>query len=264
MLEFKKKTNYLTDIISFKKEELLERKKKIPFKTINLQLQHVKPPREFKKALSGGGVKVIAEIKKASPSKGVIREDFDYLAIAESYEKSGAAAISVLTDSHFFQGDIEYLSQVRHVVDLPLLRKDFIIDEYQVVESRVYSADAILLIAAVLSEKELQHLHSLSKALEMDVLVEVHDKKDLKKALSIGADMIGINNRDLQRFKTDIRTTANLAKGILGDRIIVSESGINTREDIAYLRHAGVHAFLIGEALMREAEPGEKLKELLR
>ncbi|MBE9504049.1 MAG: indole-3-glycerol-phosphate synthase, partial [Proteobacteria bacterium] len=161
------------------------------------------------------------------------------------------------------QGDIEYLNQIRHVVDLPLLRKDFIIDEYQVVEARVYSADAILLIATVLPEKELRHLYNLSKALDMDVLVEVHDKKDLKKALNIGAEIIGINNRDLKKFKTDINTTITLAKGIPEGRIIVSESGINTKEDIETLVTNSVHTFLIGEALMREEDPGEKLKELL-
>ena len=262
MLKFKQ-SNYLTDIINYKRVELEERKKKIPFQTINSQLQYVKPPIGFKKALSGDGVKIIAEVKKASPSKGVIREDFDHIAIAENYEKAGASAISVLTDSHFFQGDIEYLNQIRHVVDLPLLRKDFIIDEYQVVEARVYSADAILLIAAVLSEKELKHLYDLSQTLGMDVLVEVHDKKDLKKALNMGAGIIGINNRDLKKFKTDINTTIALAKGIPEDRIIVSESGINSKDDIDFLTKGGVHTFLIGEALMREEDPGEKLRELL-
>ena len=262
MLRIRK--TYLDDIIIHKKKELEERKEKVPYNALKMQLRFVKKPKDFKAALTGEGVKIIAEIKKASPSKGVIREDFDHIDIAETYEKSGAAAISVLTDGKFFQGDIEYLSQARQVVDIPLLRKDFIVDEYQVVEARVYGADAILLIATVLPEKELDYLYQLSRSFGMHVLVEVHDKKDLQKALNIGAEIIGINNRDLKKFKTDIQTTVELAKLIPKDKIIVSESGINSLDDIKMLSNGGAHAFLIGEAFMREADYGAKLKEFIK
>ena len=255
---------YLDEIMRYKKAELEERKKKIPVSAIKTQLQFAGGTRDFKAALRDGGIRIIAEIKKASPSKGVIREDFDHIEIAKTYEENGAAAISVLTDSHFFMGDIDYLNQVRHVVKIPLLRKDFIFDEYQVLEARVYGADALLLIATVLDERELKYLYDLTVSLGMDALVEVHDRRDLRKALRIGAEIIGINNRDLKKFRTDIRTTVDLAKRIPAGKIVVSESGINTREDIDFLRRGGAHAFLIGEALMRESDPGVKLRELLK
>jgi len=265
MLNFRKKKTYLDKIIDYKREELKARKEKIPYDALKMQLQHLQHMgrKDFKGALSGDGIRVIAEIKKASPSKGVIRENFDHLEIAESYERGGAAALSVLTDSHFFQGDIEYLSQVRQVVDLPLLRKDFIIDEYQVIEAKVYRADAVLLIATVLPEDELKFLYQLSYSLGLDVLMEVHDMKDLEKALKVGAEIIGINNRDLKEFRTDINTTVDLAREIPDDKIIVSESGINTRADMDMLIKGGADAFLIGEALMREPDPGAMLKELI-
>lgn len=264
MLKFNKKKSYLDDIIEHKRRELVARKEKIPYNALKMQLQFSKPVKDFKAALQGEGTCIIAEIKKASPSKGIIREDFDHLAIAECYEKGGAAAISVLTDSHFFKGDIEYLSQVRQVVEIPLLRKDFIIDEYQVVEAKVYGADALLLIAAVMPEDELKYLFDLTRSFGMSVLVEVHDKDDLKKALNIGADIVGVNNRDLKSFATDINTTVELAKDIPDDKIIVSESGINSMEDIKLLKKGRANAFLIGEALMREPDPEKKLKELLQ
>lgn len=263
MLKLKKNATYLDDIIEYKKTELEERKKDIPYSALKMQIQSAKAPKDFKAALMAEGTRVIAEVKKASPSKGIIREDFDHIAIAESYEKGGAAAISVLTDSHFFKGDIEYLSQIRQAVDIPLLRKDFIIDEYQVVEAKVYGADALLLIATVLPLDELKYLYELSRSLGMQVLVEVHDKKDLKKALKSGAEIIGINNRDLKKFKTDINISVELAKLIPEDKIIVSESGINSSEDIAFLKNGGANAFLIGEAFMREVDPGEKLREMI-
>jgi len=261
MLRIRK--TYLDDIIIYKKKELEERKAKVPYNALKMQIRHLKQPKDFKAALKADGVRIIAEIKKASPSKGIIREDFDHIEIAETYEKAGAAAISVLTDSNFFKGDIEYLSQARQVVDIPLLRKDFIIDEYQVVEAKVYGADAILLIATVLKEDELKYLYDLSRSLGMEVLVEVHDKKDLKKTLKVGADIIGINNRDLKKFKTDIQTTVELAKLIPDDKIIVSESGINSFGDIKMLAQGGADAFLIGEAFMRESDYGAKVKEFL-
>lgn len=255
---------YLHKIINYKKTELEEKKQKLPMNVLKSQLQFMKERRGFKEALSNGnGTRIIAEVKKASPSKGVIREDFDHMKIAKTYEREGSAAISVLTDSHFFQGDIEFLSQIRCVVETPLLRKDFIIDEYQVLESMIYGADALLLIASVLSEKELRNLYDMTRSLSMEVLVEVHNKGDLKKAKKIGAEIIGINNRDLKSFKTDINTTAKLSRLISEEIIVVSESGINTKEEIEYLKKTGANAFLIGEALMREKNPGVLLRELI-
>ncbi len=255
---------YLENIINYKKSEIEKRKRNLPINALKSQLQFMNERRGFKKALSSGnGTKIIAEVKKASPSKGVIREDFDHVEIAKTYEREGAAAVSVLTDSHFFQGDIEYLSQIRCVIETPLLRKDFIIDEYQVLEAMVYGADALLLIAAVLNEKDLHNLYDMTRSLGMEVLVEVHNKRDLKKAGKIGAEIIGINNRDLKSFKTDINTTVRLAKLMNEDVIVVSESGINTKEEIEYLKKNGADAFLIGEALMRVIEPGVLLRELI-
>jgi len=258
-----KKKTYLDEIILYKEKELEERKKSIPYGAMKMQLQFSKPLKDFKGALTADGIRIIAEVKKASPSKGIIREDFDHLEIAEVYEKSGAAAISVLTDSHFFKGSIEYLTQIRQAVQIPLLRKDFIIDEYQVVEARVYGADAILLIATVLTGERLKYLYDLSLSFGMEVLVEVHNEEDLEKAIKIGASIIGINNRDLKKFTTDINTTCRLAKLMPEGTVVVSESGINSREDIEFLSKGGAHAFLIGEAFMREPDPGLKLKEFI-
>ena len=254
---------YLNEIMKFKRAELKKRKSRIPLSALKSQLHSINETKGFKNSLSGEGIRIIAEIKKASPSKGVIREDFDHLDIAGSYERAGAAAISVLTDSNFFKGDIEYLGQISRHVDLPLLRKDFIFDEYQVFEARIYGADAILLIAAILDKNDLERLFEMSRALGMDTLVEVHDKKDLKKALSMGAEIIGVNNRDLKTFRTDISTTIELINGMPPGKVVVSESGINSKADIEYLKKGGADAFLIGEALMREADPGQKLKELI-
>ncbi|MEK7851320.1 MAG: indole-3-glycerol phosphate synthase TrpC, partial [Deltaproteobacteria bacterium] len=202
-------------------------------------------------------------VKKASPSKGVIREDFDHLEIARTYERNGASALSVLTDRHFFQGSIDYLSEIRQMVSLPLLRKDFIFDEYQIFEARGYGADAVLLIAAVLDDKELCDFVKLSLDLGMAPLVEVHDETELERTLKTNAELIGINNRNLQTFKTDINTTVRLMNSIPEDKIVVSESGINTKEDMKLLKDAGVDAFLIGEALMRESDIGKKLREFV-
>ena len=208
-------------------------------------------------------VKLIAEIKKASPSKGLIRPDFDPVAIAKIYEKSGASAISVLTDEKYFQGHLDYLKAVKEAVSLPVLRKDFIIDPYQIYESRAAGADAVLLIVAALSREELSEFMALSEKLGMASLVEVHTFEELDTALEIGAKIIGINNRNLQTFETKLETTLELAAKIPGDRVIVSESGIFTRADVEKLMSAGVDAVLVGESLMREPDPGVKVKELL-
>jgi indole-3-glycerol phosphate synthase len=256
----------LDEIIAYKRQEIEARKAEIPINIITSAIWALPLPLNFKDALlpsPDGRVRVIAEVKKASPSRGVIREDFDHLEIAETYEKNGASAISVLTDRNFFQGSIDYLSEIRHTVSIPLLRKDFVFDEYQIFEARGYGADAVLLIAAVLDDKELHDFVELALNLGMAPLVEVHDEKELERVLKTNAELIGINNRDLQTFKTDLNTTIRLIDGIPEEKIVISESGINTKEDIKNLRDAGVDAFLIGEALVREADIGKKLREFV-
>jgi len=208
-------------------------------------------------------VRLIAEIKKASPSRGIIRPDFDPVAIAKTYEKSGASAISVLTDEKYFQGRLEYLEAVHRAVSLPVLQKDFIIDPYQVYEARAAPADAILLIVAALCREELTEFMALAEELGMASLVEVHTSEELDVALEVGAKVIGINNRNLQTFETKLETTLELAPKIPSDRILVSESGIFTRADVERLMGAGVDAILVGESLMRETDPGVKVRELL-
>ncbi|PKM44582.1 MAG: indole-3-glycerol phosphate synthase TrpC [Firmicutes bacterium HGW-Firmicutes-8] len=211
-----------------------------------------------------GEVALIAEIKKASPSKGLIREDFDPGEIARIYSTSGASAISVLTDKEFFQGSPEYLSTARSVSKLPLLRKDFIIDPYQIYEARLLGADAILLIMAVLTDREAGEFQGIAAGLGMDCLVEVHTADELKRALALDAQIIGINNRNLQTFKTELETTFRLREMISDPNItVVSESGINTRDDVLKLKEHDVHAMLVGEALMRESDIAKKVAELL-
>jgi indole-3-glycerol phosphate synthase len=254
----------LDDIIAHKKEELAETKRRFPFTEIKARAADAGPVRGFGEALSAGtGIRLIAEVKKASPSKGVIREDFDPIAIARTYEKSGASCISVLTEQKFFQGKLEYLGAIRKTVGLPLLRKDFIIDEYQIHEARAAGADAILLIAACLDKSQLQDHMGTSAQLGLDVLVESHTYRELDKSLLAGAMLIGINNRDLTTFTISLQTTLDLVKDIPDDRTIVSESGIKTREDVLNLQQAGVDAILVGESLMREKDVESKVKELL-
>jgi len=216
----------------------------------------------IRKRLDGGEPAVIAEIKKASPSKGVIRPDFDPAAIAKSYEAGGAACLSVLTDVDFFQGADEYLVQARTACALPVLRKDFIVDPYQVVEARAIGADCILLIAAALDDTRMQELAGTAQELGLDVLVEVHDGEELERALRLELPLVGINNRDLRTFETRLETTLELLDAIPGDRIVVTESGIHTPDDVARMREHGVHAFLVGETFMRAEQPGERLAEL--
>ncbi len=205
---------------------------------------------------------VIAEIKKASPSKGVLREDFDPVEIAKSYEAGGASCLSILTDRDFFQGDPLYLIKARAAVSLPVIRKDFIIDPYQVYEARAMGADCILLIVSCLNDEQLQSLSSLARSLTMDVLVEVHDLEELERALKLNLPMIGINNRDLHTFSVNLQTTIDLLAEITDDKLVITESGIMTKSDVALMREHNVFGFLIGEAFMREADPGKQLKEL--
>ena len=222
------------------------------------------PPRGFIRALTDfTGVAIIAEVKKASPSKGVIRPDFDPVAIARSYQTGGAQALSVLTDVDFFQGSLAYLPAVRAAVNLPVLRKDFIIDPLQIREARAYGADAILLIAAILETAQIQEYLSLASELGMDALVEVHDEAEVEKAVAAGSLLIGVNNRDLRDFSMDLNTTFRLQKLIPVEIPLVSESGIRDQHDIKRLAEHGVRAALVGETLMRAVDPAEALRALV-
>jgi indole-3-glycerol phosphate synthase len=257
----------LKKIITYKKEELAATKSRVPFRELKPRLTDLSATRGFLKALrttsDAGRTAIIAEVKKGSPSKGVIRADFDPAAIADTYAANGAACLSILTDEHFFLGNLDYLSGIRNVVDIPLLRKDFIFETYQIYEARAAGADAVLLIAAMLDLSALRDFSALARELGLDVLLEVHDENELETALCTDCRLIGINNRNLHTFVTDLGTTERLLRLIPQDRFTVSESGINTRDDIVRLRQAGTGAFLIGESLMREADIGAKLRELL-
>ncbi len=214
------------------------------------------------KRINAGEPAVIAEIKKASPSKGVLREDFDPASIAASYESGGACCLSVLTDVDFFQGSMAYLQQARSHCQLPVLRKDFMIDPYQVYQARAVGADCILLIVACLADAQMAELADLAQSLGMDVLVEVHDAEELQRALRLPLPMIGINNRNLRTFETSLQTTLDLVKQIPDERIVVTESGILEPADVALMREHDVNAFLVGEAFMRCSDPGKRLSEL--
>ncbi len=254
----------LDDILAYKKEELADTKRGISLGDQKKRAADAGPTRDFGAVLSSGGaIRLIAEVKKASPSKGVIRQDFDPVRIAGVYEESGASCLSVLTEKKYFQGSLEYLGAVRKAVTLPLLRKDFIIDEYQIFEARAAGADAILLIAACLDRRQLEDYLGMAAGLGLAVLVESHTYAELDKTLRAGARIVGINNRDLASFKVSLQTTFDLLKEIPDDRIVVSESGISTRDDVVKLEKAGVDAVLVGESLMREKDIGKKVKELL-
>ncbi len=254
----------LDQIIANKKEELAATKRRSPLEEVKAVAADAGPVRGFGKALTaGGGIGLIAEVKKASPSKGVIRTDFDAVKIARAYEESGASCISVLTEEKFFQGKIEYLVGIRRAVGLPLLRKDFIIDEYQIFEARGAGADAILLIAACLEKRQIEDFLGIAGQTGLDALVESHTYKELDKALFAGAGIVGINNRNLSTFSVSLQTTLDLLKDIPEDRTVVSESGIRTRGDVVMLQKAGVDAILVGESLMREEDIGKKVKELM-
>jgi len=254
----------LTKIIEQTRKDLIERKRSISQDKLIDQVQGLKPARDFAQALCRPNtINIIAEAKKASPSKGLIRPDFDPVWIARCYEQSGAGAVSVLTEEHFFQGHLDYLRQIRRFVSLPIIRKDFIVDPYQVYEARAAGADAILLITAALELTQLSFLLNLTHDLGMQALVEVHTEEELHQALKANPKIIGINNRNLMTFSTDINTTIKLRALIPDGIITVSESGINTADDITRLRACGIDAFLIGESLMRETDPGLKLKQFL-
>jgi len=256
----------LDKIVADVKIDLAAKKKLVPLAEMKMSASLQPPPLDFAAALRGDKVRLIAEVKKASPSKGIICADFNPVNIAKIYAANGAAAISVLTEPKYFQGSLDYLRDIKKALaakPLPLLRKDFIFDPYQVFEARAYGADCLLLIVAILSPAQLFELLQLSRQLGMMNLVEVHNTVELEIALNSGAAVIGINNRDLNTFKVDLKTTSVLRPLIPADRLVVSESGIKTRKDIQQLQEWGVNAALIGEALMTSPDIAAKMKELL-
>lgn len=256
----------LKKILARKHEEIAERSAQVSIPQLIEKAKTASAPRGFAASIAAkiaaGQSGVIAEIKKASPSKGVIREDFDPAAIAQSYEKGGACCLSVLTDVDFFQGADEYLKMARSASTLPVIRKDFIIDEYQIYEARAMGADCILLIVSALSEEQLNQLHEVARSLGMDVLIEVHDGAELDIALKLDNPMIGINNRNLHSFEVSLENTYQLLSKIPDDKIVITESGIHSPADVAAMRQHNVNAFLVGEAFMRSEEPGERLAEM--
>ncbi len=252
----------LDRIVEVKKREVALAKARTPLEVLERSLPGAPPVRDFREALRRYPCAIIGEIKRASPSKGRLCEDFRPREIAAAYERGGAAAISVLTDETFFEGAGAHLSEVRREATLPVLRKDFVIDEYQIVEARLLGADAVLLIARLLEEGRLRAYAALAASLGMSALVEVHGGEELDLALRAGAVLVGINNRDLDTFRTDLATTLELAPRVPAGVTVVGESGIHTRGDVELLLAAGVHAFLIGEALMKAPDQAAKLKEL--
>ena len=254
----------LDEIVATKLREVAAAKLRMPLEEMEHQATEAPPVRDFLGALAGPGpIRLIAEVKKASPSAKVIRADFDPIAIAQAYQNHGAACLSVLTDVPYFQGHLSYLARIRASVAIPLLRKDFLIDEYQVVEARLAGADAVLLIAEILDDEQLARLQARAHALGMAALVEFHDEVNLDRVLASGAKLIGVNNRDLRRFVTDLDLTLRLRARIPSYVTLVSESGIRTRADVQTLEAAGVSAILVGETLMRSADIGLAVERLL-
>ena len=252
----------LTEIAAYKRDFVARAQAARPLAEVRAAAADEPEARDFAGALGLEGISLIAEIKKASPSKGVLREDFRPAQIAASYERGGAACLSVLTDVDFFQGSDEYLQQARAACGLPVIRKDFIIDPYQVYEARRIGADCILLILACLGDAQFRELNDLAHQLGMDVLIEVHDAAELERALRVSNRLIGINNRNLRTFEVSLDTTLGLLERIPQDRLVVTESGIHTPDDVQLMRSHGVHAFLVGEAFMRVPDPGARLAEL--
>ena len=259
-------SDILDRILARKVEEIAERSARVPLSELVARCADLPDTRGFAAAIEArierGAAAVIAEVKKASPSKGVIRADFDPAAIARSYETGGATCLSVLTDADFFQGHEDYLARARAACALPVLRKDFTIDAYQVREARVIGADAILLIVAALDDEVLLELSLLAAELDLDVLVEAHDADELERALALPVPLIGVNNRDLRTFEVSLETSLALRPRVADGRVFVTESGIGTRADVARLRTAGIDAFLVGESFMRATDPGIALADL--
>lgn len=253
----------LDTIVGTKRTEVQAKEERCPLRLLKKQAETSPLPRDFLAALRRPDIALIAEIKKASPRMGVIRESVDPAMLAQCYQDSGADAISVLTDEPFFQGSLSYLRDVRSISSLPVLRKDFIIDDYQIYESRAAGADAVLLIATVLDQSTLKRMLKLCKVVGLAALVEVHDEQDVKKAVLAGAQIIGINNRDLSTFRVDLATTEKLAIMIQDGQVVVSESGIKNREDVIRVAMAGAKAILVGETLMRSDDVVKTVRQLL-
>lgn len=256
----------LDEILAHKATEVAARRKLRPLAEIESVLNGLPPTRGFvqalKQTIQRGEAAVIAEVKKASPSKGVIREDFQPVEIASSYQAGGAACLSVLTDEKYFQGSDQYLQAIRSAVELPLLRKEFIIDAYQIPESRLLGADCILLIVSALDRTKLRAFHDQATELGLDVLIEVHDEAELQIALELNPRLVGINNRNLKTFETSLHNTFKLLDQVPDDVLVVTESGIHSRDDVRQMREQNVHAFLVGEAFMRAEDPGAELRKL--
>lgn len=254
----------LDAIVAAKRREVAASRRRMPPEELEAQAAEAPPVRDFRAALAGPGpIRLIAEVKKASPSAGVLRPDFDPVAIARAYQAHGAHALSVLTDGPYFQGHLSDLARVRASVALPILRKDFLIDPYQVVEARMAGADAVLLIAEILDDAALRALLEHARRWGMAALIEFHDPANLPRVLASGAELVGVNNRDLHRFATDLETTLRLCDRVPADVVLVSESGIRDRRDVERLEAAGVHAMLVGETLMRAPDVGRAVEELL-
>ena len=259
-------SDILDKIVAVKREEVAAAMKQKSLAVVRADAESRVLTRDFEGAMrakiDAGQAAVIAEIKKASPSKGVLRADFIPADIAQSYAEFGAACLSVLTDKQFFQGSVDYLKQARASCDLPVLRKDFLIDAYQVYEARAMGADAILLIAASLDDAQMAEMEAVARSLDMAVLVEVHDRAELERALRLKTKLVGINNRNLKTFEVSLQTTLDMLPDVPADRLLITESGIQTSADVERMRAAQVHAFLVGEAFLRAAEPGEALAKL--
>jgi indole-3-glycerol phosphate synthase len=259
-------SDILDKIVAVKREEVATALRQKPLAVVRADAESRVLTRDFEGAMrakiAAGQAAVIAEIKKASPSKGVLRAEFIPADIAQSYAEFGAACLSVLTDKQFFQGSVDYLKQARASCDLPVLRKDFMIDVYQVYEARAMGADAILLIAACLDDQQMADMEAVARSLDMAVLVEVHDRAELARALRLKTRLVGINNRNLKTFEVSLQTTLDMLPDVPADRLLVTESGIQTAADVQRMRDAQVHAFLVGEAFMRADEPGEALAKL--
>ncbi len=254
----------LDTIIEHKLKELKSQQSQVPLSILKSKVTSLEPTKDFLSAIAQpDSISLIAEVKKKSPSKGIIREDFDPVVIANTYAGYGASAVSVLTDEHFFAGSLNYLSSIREAVNLPLLRKDFTIDPYHIYQARVTGADAILLIVAALTPDQIKEYLDIANSLSLASLVEVHTQEELEIALEANAEIIGINNRDLRTFNTSLETTFELRASIPDEKVIISESGIYTREDVESLQNVGVNAILVGESLMRSHDIGEKVRELI-
>ena len=259
-------SDILQRIVAVKREEIAAAKAQCDLTSLRAQALALGGVRDFEDALrrriAAGGAAVIAEVKKASPSKGVLREQFVPTQIAASYARHGAACLSVLTDERFFQGSAAHLQQARAACELPVLRKDFIVDEYQLAQSRAMGADCVLLIVACLADSQMAELETAARELGLAVLVEVHDSTELERALRLRTPLLGINNRDLRTFEVSLQTTLDLLPRVPPDRLVITESGILSAADVRHMRAAGVHAFLVGEAFMRAADPGLALAKL--